>query len=144
MQYSWQEYIYTKCQNINRKPPGSSDGESAEPSAKRSKLENRTLHSYPSIDVGLEDEESNKRNLSLLIAEVQESNPSTTRVKELMRRTFHQRRKWILEENNTVQAICEKYPVLKMSSYVSNVADYYFIIVLWGNYCGNDNCFPST
>lgn len=119
MQYSWQEFIYTKCQNINRKPPGSSAAESAEPPAKRSKLENRTLHNYPSINVELEDEESNKRNLSLLVAEVLESNPSTARVKELMRRTFHQRRKWILEETNTVQAICEKYPVLKMSAYVS-------------------------
>ena len=132
MQYSWQECIYTKCKNINRKSPGSSDGESTEPSAKQSKLENCTLQSYPSIDVGLEDEESNKRNLSLLVAEVQESNPSTTRVKELMWRTFHQRRKWILVENNTVQAICEKYPVLKMSCYVINVADYYFIIEFYG------------
>ena len=85
MQYSWQQFIYTKCQNINRKPPGSSSTESTEPPPKRSKLENHTLHNYPSIDAELEDEESNKRNLTLLLDEVREPNPSTPRVKKLMR-----------------------------------------------------------
>ena len=85
MQCSWQQFIYTQCQNINRKPPGSSSTESTEPPPKWSKLENRTLHNYPSIDAELEDEESNKRNLTLLLDEVQEPNPSTPRVKKLMR-----------------------------------------------------------
>ena len=90
MQYSWQQFIYTKCQNSNRKPPGSSSTESTEPPPKRPKLENRTLHNYPSIDAELEDEKSNKRNRTWLLDEVQEPNKSTARVKELMRRTFHQ------------------------------------------------------
>ena len=68
IQHSWQEYIYTKCQN---KPETSQicKCESTQPPAKHSKLEKRTLHSYPSIDVELEDEESDKRNLDLLVAE---------------------------------------------------------------------------
>ena len=67
---------YTTCQNINQKPPGFADDECIETPAKRSKLENRTLHNYPE----LENKESNKTNLGLLVAEVQESIPSTTRI----------------------------------------------------------------
>ena len=98
----WQEYIYTKCQNINRKPPSSASSE--EPPVKCSRLKGRTIYNYPSVSTE-KDEESYKRNLDLLATEQRESNPSTTKIKELMRRTFHQRRKWILEGANTVQSI---------------------------------------
>ena len=117
-QYSWQEYIYTKCQNINRKPQSRSVN-SEEPPAKRSRFDNVTIHNYPSISYETEDEESNKRNLNLLETELKECNLNADRVKELMRRTFQQRRKWILEGAHTIQSVCAKYPVLKMSSYVS-------------------------
>ena len=84
MQYSWQEYIYTKCQNINRKPPSSASPE--EPPVKHSRLESHAVHNYPSVSTKIEDEESYKRILDLLATEQRESNSSTTKIYELMRR----------------------------------------------------------
>ena len=87
------------------------------------------MHNYPSVSFESEDEESNKRNLNLLETELKESNPDTVKIKELMRRTIQQRRKWILEGAHTIQTICTKYPVLKMSSYVSQ-----YVVNRFSNY----------
>ena len=113
--YSWQHFIYNRCQNMNRKPPGSSAG----PSVKRPKL-STTVHRYPTIDIE-EDEASFERNLALMKKELKEQQPSMAKLKEYMIRTFAQRRHWIVSEAITANEVWTKYPLLKKASYVSGV-----------------------
>ena len=45
--------------------------------------------------------------------------PDMATAKELMRRTYPKRRRWILEEEQPVSDICDEYPFYKMPNVVS-------------------------
>lgn len=111
--YSWQQFIYNKCQNINRKPPGSSPGSSV----KRPKL-STTVHRYPTIEGG-EDEASFKQNIDLMNKELMEHRPAVAKLKEYMTKTFAQRRHWIVSSAISAQQVWSKFPLLRKASHVS-------------------------
>lgn len=130
MQQSWQHYIYNKCQNVNRDPSGRNK---SEPSFKRRKLNSTShnVHSYPRIEEG-EDAESYQRNLAKLEKELGQQKQSVATLKELMRRTYSERRKWILHDAISSKEIWTLFPLLKKASFVSFIVQYAFqVIHVW-------------
>ena len=85
------------------------------------KLASNTQHYHPiPIPGTAKDEESRSRN-SQLKEELAKGKPSVEVLKELMMRTYPQRRKWILQDSPcpSVTEILSDYPLLKRSTYVS-------------------------
>ena len=120
MQDSWADYLYTKCHNLNREPPGKSGSSSSSsdiPRPKRIKL--TTKHDYPNLEE-VEDEVSNQRNKELLRNELIKVKPNKEALTSFMRRTASVRRKCILDGGQGVREICEEWPLLKKYSFVSN------------------------
>ena len=74
--------------------------------------------SSPLIPVG-KDEASQQRHEKILKAEMKKANPNKQTVKELMRRSFFQRRRNIVDGMGTVQDILIHYPALKNPEEVS-------------------------
>ena len=62
------------------------------------------------------------RNVKLMKDMLQKSNPSRESVRQLMSRTFHQRRVSILDnpDPQSVKDIAEEYPVFTKAAYVSS------------------------
>ena len=114
-QDSWTQFIYTRCQNTNRK---SSSSNSA-PAPKKAKLGSTDRHSYASVSVPDDDEEAYKRNVSILKQEVLKPKAQTEVVKNLVRRTFSGRRTHILEDQPSVESLVDTFPHLKKTNYVS-------------------------
>ena len=76
-----------------------------------------------------EDAASQQRHLKVLQSELKKVNPNRQVVKELMKRTFPTRRKFILDGNGlTVQEILLTYPALKDPAEVCIL--YHFLIKL--------------
>ena len=119
LQDSWQQFLYDKCHNINRKKKPS---EHEQPPAKKV-CSISSVHSYPRIEEGEgeEDDEAYRRNVSKMEKELslpkQKQSPST--LKDLMKRTFPQRRKWVLEDAVSSEEIWTNFPLLKNASFVS-------------------------
>ena len=111
--------MYTKCQNINRTPGGSTSGSSTAPAPKRRKVDDLSKHLYPSLTAGVEDPASNERNRTQLKKELEKTKPSKDVLTELMKRTFGSRRNCVLDEAVSIKEICVEYPLLKRSAYVS-------------------------
>lgn len=126
--YSWADFIYTRCQNVNRKTKssGPSDEMPSTPS-KKSKIDPEK-HSYPPLSLDVEDEVSLQRNMTLLQQELSKPKPHFDSVASLMYRTFPQRRQWILNNTERVGDIIEKYPFLSKSVYVRCLKSYSLII----------------
>ena len=76
-------------------------------------------HSYLSLSGELEDETTHARNMKLLQDEMAKLKPSCINIKNLMTRTFLNRRNWILNSEVAISEITETYPCLKHLSYVS-------------------------
>ena len=76
-------------------------------------------HSYPSLSGEPEDETTHSRNLALLREEMDKLKPSNKNVKNLMTRTFLNRRERILNSEIAVSQIIEDYPCLDRVTYVS-------------------------
>ena len=109
MQWSWQQFIYTRCQNTNRKPPGSSSGGGGDASPrKRAKV----LPPQSSYEV------SYKQQVDLLKQEMGKTKPNGEIVLSLIAQTFPQRRKWILDAK-PVGEIIQQFPFLRKTAYVS-------------------------
>ena len=66
----------------------------------------------PILPVG-EDDASQQRHLKLLQTEMKKVNPNKQITRELMKRTFPTRRKEILQDGGSVEAILKMYPALK-------------------------------
>ena len=79
------------------------------------------IHPYPSIESGndLVDDAAHQRNCKILKQEVMKPKPRQDVLKNLMQQTFYKRRQWILEVVTPVNEICEQFPLLKKSCYVS-------------------------
>ena len=105
-----------RCQNCNRPVPSTTH---SEPKPKRAKVHVPEKHSYPTLEGEVEDETTHKRNLDLLQEELDKNKPITGNVKNLMTRTFLNRREWILNSTVPVSEIVTKYPCFKKVSYVS-------------------------
>ena len=116
-QHSWKWFLYHRCQNQNRPPTI----ESAESPRKRAKIKTADNHPYPTIPPAADDAVSNERNLELLQTEMAKSKPRRDVQKQLMVRTFPQRRQWILDEAKSVKDIISTFPLLKKGSYVSTL-----------------------
>jgi len=77
--------------------------------------------------------------MKLLSQENGKAKPNMETVKELMIRTFPQRRKWILDEEHLVVDICQEYPFLRKQTIVSSftiatgysILYYCYIILVW-------------
>ena len=122
-QYSWQQFLYTKCQNINRKPSTSSSNTPT----KRLKVE-EDKHLYPSVLTDMDDEIAHERNRKLLKEEIAKPKLRFDIAQELMRRTFGKRRRWILDgENLKTTMIVEEYPLLRKPLFVSFLTTILFI-----------------
>ena len=74
---------------------------------------------YPALDGEPEDEATYTRNMKLLDEECGKCKLSSTNIKDLMSRTFLNRREWILNSDLPVSEIIEKYPGMTKISYVS-------------------------
>ena len=118
LKYSWAEFIYTRCQNVNRKSKYAvqSDDVPSSPS-KKSKIDPEK-HAYPPLSLDAEDKTSLDRNITLLQQELAKARPHFESVASLMERTFISRRQWILDNAESVGTIIEKYPFLAKSLYV--------------------------
>ena len=131
-QYSWTNFIYTRCQNINRKSKSSRRDDSGEDEPLRGSKKRKVdpeKHSYPSLAFEAEDEVAFERNVSLMKQELSKPKPQPGNVIMLMSHTFAGRRQWILDEINGVEEICEKYPCLSKAAFVSDCmacASFYF------------------
>ena len=77
-----------------------------------------SVHSYPQVDVD-EDKEAYDRNTTKIQHELSLPHPSGEKLSELMKRTFPERRKWVLQGAESSQQIWSKFPPLKTASYVS-------------------------
>lgn len=112
--HSWKTYIYNRCVNINRKRPSET---STIP--KRLNLSGKiTHHSYPSLSIEMDDEASHLRNITLLKNEMLKTS-NQTNLCELWKRTFTKRRKDILNDPKLVVDLCDEYPVLRKTSFIS-------------------------
>ena len=131
LQDSWANYLYTKCHNINRTPGKGDSSELDAPPVKRAKA-SKSKHEYPSLGGTVEDDVSNARNKDLLNSELKKARPQKDVLVELMKRTSVMRRKSILDEDNpqSVQAICQEWPLLKKYTYVSAVMKYLLVCSL--------------
>lgn len=136
LQYSWTNFVYTRCQNVNRKTKDAGREEKMEtdtPStpSKRSKVD-PGHHSYPSLMLNFsEDETAHSRNVSLLKQEFTKHKPHIQSITSLMTRTFARRRQWILDDVKRVDEIVLEYPCLTKPVYVSsNCKKVILIIVL--------------
>ena len=121
MQHSWTNFIYTRCQNINRKSKSArnDDDEEVSRASKKSKI-SPEKHNYPSLTLHNDDDDvAFERNVSLLQQEVAKAKLQFACVTSLMDRTFSRRRQWILDEIGSVKEICEQYPCLTKSTFVS-------------------------
>lgn len=117
-QTSWKWFIYTRSQNVNRKP---SDDDDAGPSKKKSKLDSLQKHDYPPIPPYANDEISNERNMHLLKEERGRTKQVTESIKELFIRTHAVQRSLILSaEYTSACSVLQKFPMLKRSMYVSS------------------------
>jgi len=127
MQYSWQQFIYTRCQNTNRKPP-SAAYESPKPSSpKRQKPDDN--HAYPSLAGVVEDETAHTRNIEQLQLEIDKPKPRLDVVHTLMTETFTRCRKWILEQK-TVNAVIKEYPFLRKPIHVSHFMQFQMLDII--------------
>ena len=70
--------MYTRCNNVNRKPGFHSDT----PHPKRRKFESQK-HVYAALDFECDDDVSTKQNTEFLMKEVSKPKPKSTTVKEL-------------------------------------------------------------
>lgn len=123
MQYSWTNFIYTRCQNVNRKTKDVGREERMEldtPStpSKRGKVD-FGHHSYSTLTLEAEDETSHRRNVILLKQEIGKAKPHIQSITSLMTRTFARRRQWILNDIKRVDEMLPEYPCLSKTLYVS-------------------------
>ena len=75
-------------------------------------------HLYPTIPDG-EDKVSYKRNVELMEKELKEHHPSKAKLKDLMKRTFSERRKWIVSSALSARQVWTEFPLLKKTQFVS-------------------------
>ena len=81
--------------------------------------ENSKQHPYSSLQGEPEDEHTHKRNMELLREEIRLGKPAgNATVKQLMSRTFLNRRDWITSSEVPVKDILEEYKVLKKIPHV--------------------------
>ena len=121
IQHSWTNFVYTRCQNVNRKSKDAVCGDKMEVDStpsKRSKFDPE-CHSYPPLTLDAEDEMAHKRNQTLLNQELGKLKPHIGSVTSLMTRTFARRRQWILDNAKQVEDILKEYPCLSKPAYVS-------------------------
>ena len=83
------------------------------------KIGDCSKHSYPPITESADDEESNERNLELLMEEFAKTKPRNNVLKELMARTYPFRRQTILNSPMSVTDIILEMPLLKKCTFVS-------------------------
>lgn len=104
---------------------------SSKPLPKRQKVNSTSIcvHSYPRVEEG-EDAESYQRNLVRLDKEMKQQKPSKVNLKELMLRTYSERRKWILRDAISSEEIWTKFPLLKKASFVSCLIHAYILNLL--------------
>ena len=115
LQHSWKYFIYTRCQNVNRKGPAP-----GVPRLKREKNFRGLTSFHTCMPPNADDDVSSQRNLELLDDELRKSKPRPEVVKQLLKRTFAIRwEKFIDDENATLSDYLEKYSVLTKASYVS-------------------------
>lgn len=120
LQYFWQNYIYTKCQNINRNPGKGQDANEPRPKRARCSVEaTKVHHPYPELSENMEDDISHERALQQINKELQNAKPNHEILKDLMTRTFRRRRSSILGDPKPVEEICLKYPLLQKPNYVN-------------------------
>lgn len=116
LQQSWKQFLYTKCQNLNRKKKVGDDECSAGPSTKRPKL-SPLKHPYSAFTAEIEDDTTHERNMSVLKKEMLQVKIRMDVVKDLMR-TYGFRRKWIVDGNESVKDVClalKKAPIVSVS-----------------------------
>ena len=77
------------------------------------------IHAESSEVLSEEEGTSYGKNLADLTAEHSKPNPSTAKIKKLMKSTFAGRRAWILNDTPTVSEVTSVFPSLKLSSWVS-------------------------
>ena len=116
-QYSWAEFIYTRCQNVNRKCKGSSHDDQSDHQSKKAKYDPEK-HFCPPIVPENEDEVAIQRHITLLQQELSKPKPNLESVASLMQSTFIPRMQWILENVESVAKIVEKYPFFSKAVYV--------------------------
>ena len=131
-QHSWTNFIYIRCQNVNRKSKGAEYGDKACTPSKKHKADPEK-HAYPSLPFDAEDDTATQRNFSLLKQELSKSKPHFDSVTSLMQRTFASRRQWILDSVESVGQITKEYPCLSKSVYVSQVQLYISITCVYVN-----------
>ena len=104
-----------RCQNVNRKPVG------GETKPKKLKVEeSNRQHSYPPLQGEPEDEHTHTKNMQLLRNEIASGKPAgNTNVKQLMSRTFLNRRDWITSSELPIKDILEEYKALRKIPHVS-------------------------
>ena len=141
IQHSWTNFIYTRCQNINRKSKNpQSDQDEGSRASKKSKIAPEK-HSYPSLTMDEDDDVAFERNVSLMKHELGKQKLQSASIFSLMERTFTRRRQCMLDDCKSVKEICEKYPCLSKSIYVS----YYVytcnhLVCIFLSFCSNLDC----
>ena len=114
LQHSWKWFLYYRCQNVNRQSRNDSGN-----SRKRPELDDHIAHVCPPTLA--EDDVSFGRNIELLKGELGKPKPRVEVLKDLMRRTFPNRWKLYVNDNepSTLLEYLSRYPLLKKASFVS-------------------------
>ena len=102
LQHSWTNFIYTRCQNINRRSKHNNDEDEESRALKKTKIAPEK-HTYPSLAIHNDDDVAFERNIGLLQQEMSKPKPQFSCVTSLMNRTFSKRRQWILDEFRSVK-----------------------------------------
>ena len=76
-------------------------------------------HPYCSFSTEIEDDTTHDRNLTLLKKEVMQVKVRLDVLKDLMKRTYGRRRKWIMDGYDSVKHVCSEYSPLKKAPIVS-------------------------
>lgn len=117
-------FIYTRCQNVNRVPPGYESASNARTPKRKPDLTDK--HAYASIPpASADDEISFERNQKLLMEEFRKPKPKYDTIKQLMTCTFPMCRESVMSNNDSIVDILSSYPMLKKSNIVS-VLQFFF------------------
>ncbi len=122
-QNSWRQYIYVRCQNINRKYSR------ATPEPKRQKAAPCVAHSYVEISINQDDQVAHERNTDHLKKEIEKPKHKVDVIKELIRRTLKNRRDMVLSGDVRPAELLLYFPHLKKANYVSH--DFVYVVYVF-------------
>ena len=118
LQGSWKEQLRSKFKNMRRPPRGEKRPRERDPEDEDQQPARRTRGGR--IALTTDESAVYEENITNLNAELQKHKPKSKRIKSLMGATHNGRRAWIENDQPSVQAVLEKFILLKKPKHVGH------------------------